>query len=218
MESLDDALSTGSPATTAPLAGPPADSRAPAPDGGSPPAPGRLAMLVLAAGIGAGIVAWLAGEASLNAFVPPLHDVNVMGTTLKKVDPNDQSAADYKNALVAFGWLGGLLAAGMGLAGGLARNCAPRPCAAAIGLVVGVGAALVASAAFLPIYFRRARHGQRAAVARPHDPAVGARGDLVGLRVGRRDRAGGRAGRRLAADRQGRARRPGRRRHRDCGL
>ncbi len=78
-----------------------------------------------------------------------------MGQNIKKVEFEDQSVADYKNALVAFAWLGGLLAAGMGVAGGLARDSLPAALrAAALGLVLGVGAALVASAAFLPVYFR----------------------------------------------------------------
>jgi len=151
----DDVSSPASPPMIARAPMTQADSPAPAPNDGSPPAPGRLALLVLAAGIAAGIIAWLAGEASLNALVPLSHDVNVMGTPIKKVEFKDQLAADYGNALVAFAWLGGLLGAGMGLAGGLARNSRPAALrAGAIGLVLGVGAALVASAAFLPIYFR----------------------------------------------------------------
>jgi hypothetical protein len=119
------------------------------------PAPGRVMTITLAAGVLAGIAAWLAGEAALNAFVPPSHEVNVMGQKIMKVDPSDQAVVDYKNALVAFGCLGGLLGAAMGLAGGLVRSSVRAGLqAAAIGLILGVVLALAASAAVLPIYFR----------------------------------------------------------------
>jgi len=121
----------------------------------SGPAPGRLPALVIAAGVAAGVAAWLAGEATLNAFVPPSHEQNVMGQVFRKVEFYDQSTADYRNAMVAFGWLGGLLGAAMGLAGGLARRSVPAGLrAGAVGLVLGLVLALIGSAAFLPVYFR----------------------------------------------------------------
>jgi hypothetical protein len=149
-----DATTPGFPPSTAPAIGTPADPESPKPDEAAAAAPGRLAALALAAGVVAGVAAWLAGEATLNTFVPPSHDENVMGQTIRKVEFEDQSRADYRNALVAFAWLGGLLGAAMGLAGGLARPSHRAGAgAAAIGLILGLVSAVVASAAFLPIYF-----------------------------------------------------------------
>jgi hypothetical protein len=155
MGSPVDASSPGTPTTTDPAIGTAAEPDSPKLGESTGSAPGRLAAVTLAAGVVAGVAAWLAGEVSLNTFVPPSRTVNVMGQNIKKVEFLDQSAADYKNALVAFAWLGGLLAVGMGLAGGLARNSRLGGLgAAALGLVLGVSAALVASWTFLPIYFR----------------------------------------------------------------
>jgi hypothetical protein len=150
----DDASSPGTLPSTAPAMTTPADLESPELKEAAGPAPGRLIALALAAGVAAGVVAWLLGEITLNTFVPPSETAYMMGTPIKKVRFEDQTAADYKNALIAFGWLGGLLAAAMGLAGGIARRSVPAALrAAAVGLILGLVSALVASAAFLPIYF-----------------------------------------------------------------
>jgi hypothetical protein len=154
MGSPVDASSPGTPLANDPAIGTATEPDSPKAGESDGSAQGRLVALTLAAGVVAGIAAWLAGEVTLKAFVPPSHNVNMMGQNFEKVEFLDQSAADFKNAMVAFGWLGCLLAAAMGLAGGLARDSRPAGLrAAAIGLLLGLVLALVASLAFLPIYF-----------------------------------------------------------------
>ena len=74
------------------------------------------------AGLVAGVVSWLIGEAVVTVFRPPYQAQNVMGQTIMKATFEDQSAADTKNATLAFALLGGVLGAALGMAGGVARG------------------------------------------------------------------------------------------------
>jgi len=132
-----------------------------------PPAPaastGRLGAWALGAGLLAGIVAWLIGEAAYNAFRPPYAAQHVMGQVIMKASFADQSAADSKNATLAFAVLGGLLGTALGMAGGLARQSARTGAmAAAAGLVLGGVLGAVASRALLPVYFHALEVAQEA--------------------------------------------------------
>jgi hypothetical protein len=122
---------------------------------GLPPTPGRLLAIAAGAGLLAGGISWLIGESVLNAFRPPIEEQHVMGQVIMKASFHDQSAADFKNAALAFAVLGGVLGAALGLAGGLARNSTRAAArAAAIGLILGVVLGIGTSSAFLPLFFR----------------------------------------------------------------
>jgi len=111
--------------------------------------------MALGAGILAGLISWLLGEVSLNAFRPPLETQHVMGQVIMKARFEDQSAADFKNAILAFGVLGGVLGLVLGMAGGLARKSTRAGVrAAAAGLVLGSLMGVGASLVLLPVYFR----------------------------------------------------------------
>jgi len=116
---------------------------------------GRLVPLALGAGVLAGVAAWLIGELVLHVFVPPYVATNVMGHTIMKASFEDQSAADTKNATLAFAVLGGLLGAALGMAGGIARKSTKAGMvSSAVGLVSGAVLAAGTALALLPFYFR----------------------------------------------------------------
>jgi hypothetical protein len=132
----------------------PAPARAGWSDATAMPRAGALVTTALVAGLAAGFVAWLIGEAVVNAFVPPYQIQNVMGQSIKRATFQDQAAADSKNATLAFAVLGGVLGAVMGIAGGLARRSTRAAVvSSAVGLVLGGVLGAGASLAFLPVYF-----------------------------------------------------------------
>ena len=80
-------------------------------------------MIVLTAGVLAGLVAWVAGEAASNFFRPRKYKIEIMGMSSMQPSRESQRAADRANAALAFAILGSVTALAMGLAGGLAgRN------------------------------------------------------------------------------------------------
>jgi hypothetical protein len=110
--------------------------------------------LALGAGLVAGAISWGIGEGVANAWVPPFETANMMGNTIKKVRFEDQTAADSKNATLAFAILGAVTGASLGLAGGLARSATVAGMKAALaGLVLGAAAGAGAALALLPVYF-----------------------------------------------------------------
>jgi hypothetical protein len=122
--------------------------------GGDPHAtsPRRLLDIALGAGLAAGLIAWLGGEAVYDWFKPPdelLHGANIVRSPELA---REQTIALIKNATLAFGLLGAVLGLVLGAAGGVAR-CSLRSgvIAAVIGLVAGgaVGAGL--AQALVPI-------------------------------------------------------------------
>jgi hypothetical protein len=89
----------------------------------------------------------------LNAFRPPTHEVQMMGLTRSVASPEDQAAADAKNAALAFAALGATLGAALGAAGGLAWGSGRSAVRAGlIGLVVGAAAPAAPSLVVLPLY------------------------------------------------------------------
>jgi hypothetical protein len=129
------------------------------PEGGAvgvpapPPLAGRAALwtAALAAGLVAGVSAWLIGEAAHEFFEPAEVEVIVMGQKAMNPTFETQNQAAVKNALLVFGSLGGVLGMALGLGGGLARR-APRLAgtAAAVGLILGALAGAGAAATILP--------------------------------------------------------------------
>jgi hypothetical protein len=146
--------------------GGPAD--VPGPDGPGPKAKGgprRIWLVASAAGLIAGLVAWLGGEAAYGAFTaafvePPgweemgdYERPTVMAAQLKQTGP----VGEARNSAVAFGLLGAALGAALGLAGGMASG-GPRSgaVAAAIGLGRGGAAGAGMSLVMTPIFFQHA--------------------------------------------------------------
>jgi hypothetical protein len=116
--------------------------------------PSRLVVVAAVAGLVAGLIAWLIGEVVVNAFVPPMQTQKMMGQVIRKATFADQSAADFKNATLAFGVLGGMMGAAMGMAGGVAcRSARAIMRGVASGLVAGAILGVVASVLALPFYF-----------------------------------------------------------------
>jgi hypothetical protein len=155
--------------------------------------PRRLWSLALIAGIGAGVVSWLGGEAIHGTFAPtPSYELLVSGR-LDRLD----AQAEVKGATLAFGGLGVLLGLFLGLAGGLARR-APRAAllAAVVGAASGLVAAVVSSLVMVPIFHRLGTDRLAANLALPlmlHGgiwSAIGAAGGLAfGVGLGGRGRA-----------------------------
>ena len=115
---------------------------------------GRLWAYTIGSGVMAGVVAWLAGEATLSVFQPRLVMMDTavgprLGATLE-----EYHKVDSRNAALAFGLLGVCLGLALGLAGGLARGSTRSGAMAGIvgaglGAILGAGAAL----ALQPLYY-----------------------------------------------------------------
>jgi hypothetical protein len=113
----------------------------------------RLSTWALGAGVLAGLVSWLGGEACRDLIKPPRHAVNSKGLVLRITDRREEAAADAKNAGLAFVLLGAALGGGLGMAGGFARRSARAASSAGlVGLVAGAVAAGGMSLALLPSY------------------------------------------------------------------
>lgn len=113
----------------------------------------RLWILVLTAGMMAGVVAGVAGEICASFFRPPRHAVNSKGVVLQVTDRREEAATDAKNAGLAFVILGAALGASLGAAGGLLRDSnRAAGWAAVLGLTVGALGAAGAAAVVLPIF------------------------------------------------------------------
>jgi hypothetical protein len=73
------------------------------------PPTGKLVTWALGAGLLAGVAAWWIGELVRETFRPPLHQHNNMGHITMKANFVYQSAADFRNATLAFAVLGGFM-------------------------------------------------------------------------------------------------------------
>jgi hypothetical protein len=170
----------------------------PGPDGSSVYAPGervsgpvyhaRLWPPALAAGLGAGAVAGLGGEAVSAFFNPAVVPTTLRGGTVVLATNNaTMVAAAIQNAALASGLLGAALGLALGLAGGLSRGdrrAATR--AASVGLVLGAIAGAGMGLALGPIYYRYERYIADGLI-RPmllHGGVWGAVGAAAGLAFG----------------------------------
>jgi hypothetical protein len=137
---------------------PPSSSNVVAPSETSNPAvvmvgPARRCALTMLTALVTGLAAWLGGEACLNLIKPPRHAANSKGLVLNITDRREVASAEAKNAALAFALLGGLLAAGLGAAGGFSRRSTRAARSAALlGLVVGACGAAGTSLALLSSY------------------------------------------------------------------
>ncbi len=182
------------PVVPGPVNGPDSGALPTGTNGGRPTAPGGPVAVILAAGVIAGLAAWLGGEACRDLIKGRRHAVNSRGIILNVVSPRDQDIADARNAGLAFAWLGAVLGAILGAAGGLARRSGRAAMAAAgVGLVAGAVACAAVSMAVLPLYRRLPARSSGRGLEGPPLPHARPRGHLVG-------RGGRRAARRSASD------------------
>jgi hypothetical protein len=113
----------------------------------------RRTWLTITAGLIAGGIAWLGGEACHDLIMPARHPVNSRGIILYRTFPREEVRADTMNAGLAFIILGSSLGAALGVAGGLVRRSVQAAIRAGlIGLASGAGAAGGASVVLLPLY------------------------------------------------------------------
>lgn len=105
----------------------------------------------LTAGMVAGVLAWLGGEAVFERV--PWPEPTGPFKSFTDEERLQVARADLINAALAFGILGALLGMALGLAGGLVRRRARSAIVAAgVGLVVGGVVAVGATAAVMPVH------------------------------------------------------------------
>jgi hypothetical protein len=139
----------------------PVPAAAGASDPSALPTARRLVTMAIVAGLAAGVVSWLIGESVVTVVRPPYQVQNIMGQTILKATFKDQSAADLKNATLAFALLGGVLGAALGIAGGLVRRSARAgTVSSVVGLLLGGMMGAAASLAFLPVYYSALERAQ----------------------------------------------------------
>ena len=95
-------------------------------DGDRPRPHHQIWAIALAAGLGAGLLCFIAGELAYEAFQPRLFKVEGPGMVSMQPSVESQHAADLKNAAVAFAILGCVTALAMGFAGGVAGRSTGR--------------------------------------------------------------------------------------------
>ena len=127
----------GVPPATAPANNPPHAPAHEAPDAPPPavdrPRAGVLWAWSLAAGLLAGLVAWVGGEATLDNYRV---SEEAAGRAFDFAQLNlEMRAANARNAAIAFGLLGATLGLALGLAAGMVRR---RPRSGLVGVVVGL--------------------------------------------------------------------------------
>jgi len=109
----------------------------------------RLWIAALAAGVVAGALGWLGGEAIHGLFLPPIRTVSGAEAA------EDLKAANIgleKEANIAFAMLGGAVGLALGLAGGVSRRSVGGAAVAAVaGLVLGTAAAFGAALPLIAI-------------------------------------------------------------------
>jgi hypothetical protein len=155
----------------------------------------RVFAIALAAGVAAGLGAWVAGEFVHEFFQPQLFSVRVAFSTFIQPTAASVNTAELKNATLVFTVLGAVTGLVMGAAGGFAAHSRARGLAIGLGgLVAGGVAGAVASLGLLPFFFR-------GVVPNPNDlllpilihagvwmaiGAVGGAAFAIGMKCGRR--------------------------------
>jgi hypothetical protein len=132
--------------------GPVTSEAAPKPSGPSGGRPRPHWLTVLAVGIAAGLVAWLAGEMAHEAFVLPAHLRMNSDLSVSSLKAREQKVVNINNATLAFSLLGTVLGMSLGVAGGVGRrSLRAATMAGAVGLVAGGAAGLGMSRALVPL-------------------------------------------------------------------
>lgn len=118
------------------------------------PVTDHLAIWVLGAGLLAGAMTWLVGEATVATFRPKMEVMNTPAGRMTGATVEEVVRTDVKNATLAFVVQGACLGLAMGLAGGLARHSAGAGIGAGVaGGILGAALAFGASAALQPVYY-----------------------------------------------------------------
>jgi hypothetical protein len=114
--------------------------------------PARLWPWGLAAGVAAGLIAWLAGEVVHGTFSPPDSLLKNVNPALSPALASEQKLANIKNAILAFGLMGAILGLILGGVGGLARgSLRAGVMAGLIGLLAGGAVGAGVSWVLVPI-------------------------------------------------------------------
>jgi hypothetical protein len=115
----------------------------------------RLLAIGLVAGVTAGLLSWLGGEAVYGLFAPRSELLNSANFARSGELAREQAAAMIKNATIAFGLLGGVLGIVSGAAGGVARRSARAGAmAGTLGLLAGALVGVGLSLALVPLAAR----------------------------------------------------------------
>jgi hypothetical protein len=110
--------------------------------------------IVLAAGLVAGVLAWVAGELTHGFFRPRRYSVEIMGMVSMQPSKESRRAADIANATLSSAILGSVAALTMGLAGGLIVHTPLRGAIIGLGAqALGAFAGAAASLALIPILY-----------------------------------------------------------------
>ena len=128
----------------------------PSDEGSLARAPRRWYVIALGAGIVAGLLSWLIGEATLEVF--KAKEIEFVYLGMRNVGPSADSrnAALFKNAVLAYAVLGGVTGLALGLAGGIAgRSNLRGVVAGVIALVLGSLAGGLAALGLLSFYYRQ---------------------------------------------------------------
>jgi hypothetical protein len=112
--------------------------------------------VVLSAAVAAGLISWLGGEAAHGFFKPRLFVVHLRGGgTSLQPSIGSLRAAEFKNAALASGILGAVIALAMSFAGGLVSGAPARGAMIGLGLqALGALASVLATVALLPLLHR----------------------------------------------------------------
>jgi uncharacterized membrane protein required for colicin V production len=101
------------------------------------------------------LAAFLIDERFGMRFIPESNMVTIMGSQQNIPTIPATHRAERKNAMLAYGIFGGVLALALGVAGGLARRSSASALrGGVVGLILGSVAAPVATAVLVPIYHR----------------------------------------------------------------
>ena len=121
----------------------------------SEPTPGRIFLIVVLAGLVAGVLGWLGGERAHEFFPPQTKQLVVFGGGASAVaDGASIARASTKNSALAFGLVGASLGLGLGLAGGLVSRSRPWALGAGlVGLVLAGAAGVGAALGLVPVYW-----------------------------------------------------------------
>jgi hypothetical protein len=111
-------------------------------------------LLLVAAGLLAGLLAAGIGEATHDYFAPELTLQELQGNKMMKPTPETTLVAIVKNGALANAVLGGVLGLALGLAGGLARHSISRAALAGLlGLFLGAILGTVLSLGVIPVFY-----------------------------------------------------------------
>jgi hypothetical protein len=114
----------------------------------------RVWLTILAAGLVASALGWLAGEVAIQCIPTEKQGANVNGQEQAIVTVDSSNRSDVKRATLACGLQGALLGLALGLAGAAVRRKGRAAPVAVAGLIGGGIAGAWVSSGLFPIFFR----------------------------------------------------------------